>query len=96
MANIQRSPAQWQGLIQKHANSQLSVSEFCSKHKLSSSIFYHWRKRLNTESHPPFENTDNWQAVKPTQPDIELSSNSSQSWDIELSLPNGVTLKMRR
>ena len=48
----------WQGLIEEHSRSGLSVLEFCQERKIASTSFYQWRTRLRheaeqSESHVP-------------------------------------------
>lgn len=37
----------WQALLDKQAQSGLSVSAFCTREQLSVASFYQWRSRLN-------------------------------------------------
>ena len=41
------------------------------------------------------EQIDNWQSIQVPEPQ-GTHSKDNPSWDIELSLPNGVTLRMRQ
>ncbi|MCP4985608.1 MAG: IS66 family insertion sequence element accessory protein TnpB [Colwellia sp.] len=75
------------------ASSGLQIAAFCKQQKITLSSFYAWRKRLASQSPlPSVENTpvfaethqDDWVGITP-----EPMATSS-SWDIELSLPNGV------
>ncbi len=63
MLRAQRSRAQWQQLIEQQQTGELTVSEFRAKHNLSSSNFYHWRKKLNLKDSGQADNNDDWQAV---------------------------------
>lgn len=40
----------WQGLIEEHGRSGLSVLEFCKERKVAAPSFYHWRTKLRQES----------------------------------------------
>ncbi len=42
----------WQGLIEEHSRSGLSVLEFCKERKVSATSFYQWRTKLQQESEP--------------------------------------------
>ena len=42
-----RSAESWQALLDKQAESGLSVSAFCARERLSVASFYQWRSRLN-------------------------------------------------
>ena len=46
MANIHRTPEQWQQIFKQHASSGLQIAVFCKQQKLNPSSFYAWRKRL--------------------------------------------------
>ncbi|MGL1959097.1 MAG: transposase [Colwellia sp.] len=97
MANIHRTPEQWQQIFAQHAASGLQITAFCKQQNLNPSSFYAWRKRLENyllcasvadkaksiENNPP-----DWVDIIPEK--IAVSS----CWDIELSLPNGVVLRM--
>ena len=41
----------WGGLIERQAQSGLSVAEFCQRQGLASPSFYVWRKRRREQSH---------------------------------------------
>ena len=97
MANIHRTPEQWQQILKQHAASGLQIAIFCKQQKLNTSSFYAWRKRLaNQPSLPSITSKpiisesaqDNWHSINP-EPNVAASP-----WDIELSLPNGVVLRM--
>jgi hypothetical protein len=44
-----RSPEEWQALIKAHANSNMTVVDFCNKQNVHHSQFYRMRKRLSRE-----------------------------------------------
>ncbi len=89
MATKRRTREQWQRLVDKQAESELTVSEFCAQHALTVSNFYLWRKKLS-DDREPFAQQDNWLA-------FDLSASGNQSiWEIELVLPGGGVLRMNR
>jgi hypothetical protein len=100
MANIRRTPEQWQKIFKQHASSNLQIAAFCKQQKLNTSSFYAWRKRLAltnnslcsalTDNRATQEenNQDDWVNIVPD------NVAPSPSWDIELALPNGVVLRM--
>lgn len=92
MATKRRTREQWQVLIEKQAESELSVSEFCTQHQLTVSNFYLWRKKLSDDSQSHAQQ-DNWLAF-----DMPASANkeAGSAWEIELVLPGGVVLRMNR
>jgi len=92
-----RSPAQWQGLIERAAHSPLSIGAFCGAEGISTASFYSWRKRLGAV--PPGA------AVAETTAEddafLELGMlgtdvGDSARWDIELQLGAGLVLRLRR
>ncbi len=97
MANIHRTPEQWQKIFKQHVSSGLQIAEFCKQQKITPSSFYAWRKRLeDTSLYPSItqsrldhdDSKTDWVNIMPEQ------TVSSPNWDIELSLPNGVVLRM--
>lgn len=97
MANIHRTPEQWQQIFEQYATSGLNVTVFCQQQQLNTSSFYAWRKRLenitlcttNMDKQAVSESNDNdW--VNMTQ----AQAMPSQHWDVELALPNGIVLRM--
>lgn len=84
-----RNAAQWQQLIDLWHTSELSITEFCQTHQLSTMSFYKWRKRLA-------EQTEQAPVRRDTQ-FIDLSAFAHQGnarWHIVLSLGNGVELTL--
>jgi len=97
MANIHRTPEQWQQIFEQYSTSGLQIAAFCKQQKLNTSSFYAWRKRLTSntlnavinEALPTVEKSqDDWVNVIPEQ------AMPSQNWDVELALPNGMVLRM--
>ena len=46
-----RDPAQqeiWSGRMRRYANSDLTVSAFCERERVSVQAFYYWRRKLGT------------------------------------------------
>ncbi|MDP5138087.1 IS66 family insertion sequence element accessory protein TnpB [Rheinheimera baltica] len=84
-----RNAAQWQQLIDLWRTSELSITEFCQTHQLSTMSFYKWRQRLAPQSGQA-------QPMQDTQ-FIDLSAFAKQGgthWHIVLSLGNGVELSL--
>ena len=92
-----RSPAQWQGLIERAARSPLSISAFCGSEGISTASFYSWRKRLGAVAPGS--------ALAETTPEdgafLELGVLGSEAaspapWDVELQMGAGLVLRLRR
>jgi hypothetical protein len=68
MANQQRTPQQWQQIINQQENSGVTISVFCKQRSITLSGFYLWRKRLTTPDvetstsspAPSSDNTQDW------------------------------------
>lgn len=43
---MKSSESHWHLHIQKQAKSSLTVQAYCDRHRLSSGMFYYWRKKL--------------------------------------------------
>jgi hypothetical protein len=87
MTKTRRTAAQWQTLIEQFPKSDLTVKAYCQQQQVSLFCFYQWRSKLENNHPANVTVTTDWVEVPnkpPTQP----------LWDIELSLPNGVTLRM--
>lgn len=90
---IHRKAEYWQDKINHWKSSNLTQAEFCHQNGLAMSTFHKWQKKLRTEEIPE---------PQLPQPFIELPVDSlshpepEQQWNIELSLGNGITLRMRQ
>ncbi|MGY5615409.1 IS66 family insertion sequence element accessory protein TnpA [Vibrio brasiliensis] len=87
-----RTPDDWQAIIDQFQTSGLKASEFCRQNNITASNFYVWRKKLlgqttTEQTAANLPDSDHWQLITPSQ--------EPQPWDLELSLPRGVTLRMR-
>lgn len=100
MTKKRRTSAQWQQLIDEHQHSGLSVARYCETKGIAQSNFYLWRKKLSGAI-DSYSSQPKPQAVElPSDKDwIELRSSAlpdnPAQWDVEVSLPHGVTLRMR-
>jgi hypothetical protein len=82
---IRRSRDQWQQLISEQAASDMTQSAFCRARSLSLASFQNWKRRLAAET--------------PAEPWVELGTLSQAGgpgWDIELTLGDGICLRLRR
>ena len=91
MKKTRRTSHQWQQLINDWQHSGQTVAEFCQSQHVTPSSFYLWRKRLDTDV-----------SETTLSPWIALSSSpgtdvvSGNDWQLELSLPGGVILRMKQ
>ena len=80
-----RTRAQWTEVLQRFDSSGLGPHEFCQREGLAVSSFQRWRNQIGRAPAAAF---------------VELTPASTPSapattWTIELSLPNGVCLRMQ-
>ncbi len=72
--------------------SGLSITEYCQQHDLAISTFFKWRNKLTASTvdtiTEPSSEPDKWLPINNNIP-------SANIWDLELSLPNGIVLRMK-
>ena len=95
MANSRLSAAQWRTVFSQQQNSGLNVTAFCQQHKISTSNFYTWRKKLSGALLPLDSGSSDWHAVKPAVPSVGSENAALSAWDLELTLPGGAVLRLR-
>ena len=78
-----RSLEEWQAVMAKLEKSGVSRAAFCRREGIPPATFDKWRRRVA--------------AARPTGKFVELtpSSEGRASWDLEVSLPNGLILRFR-
>lgn len=91
MIKARRTLQQWQQLMSDWQQSGLSVKEYCQRQQLTPSNFYLWRKRL--EILEVDTTLEPWVALSGEPGAQEIASND---WQMELSLPGGVILRMKQ
>lgn len=82
---VRRSRDEWQQLINEQAGSDMTQTAFCQARSLSLASFQYWKRRLAAEA--------------PAEPWVELGTLSEaggSGWDIELTLGDGICLRLRR
>ncbi|NRA22848.1 MAG: hypothetical protein HRU05_20450 [Oceanospirillaceae bacterium] len=94
---VRRTSAQWHQIIEDQKSSDLTISQFCTSNGVALSNFYQWRSKLGNQvkesqasQTKEAASSEDWVALTPPPSTVDTSS-----WDMELNLPNGVTLKMR-
>lgn len=73
----------WKTLIERHAASGLSVTEFCDSHDVSTASFYLWRRRLTDEP-----------AAGPTFLPVRLSQNAGSASAVRIRFDCGVVAEI--
>ena len=82
-----RTSQQWQGIMQRQADSGLPTREYCNANDLNYAVFCKWRNKLARTQAPLIE-------LKP--PVMQAMAQQLPVWDIELELGDGATLRLRR
>lgn len=86
MPRRRRTADQWQTLIEQHAQSGLSLADFCRRKNLSPSSFHSWRKKLQPEP-----GQSGFLELQPRSSAKDLAG----AWLLELDLPGGGNLRLR-
>jgi putative transposase len=94
MFNNHRSAAQWRTIFSQQQNSGLSVTAFCGQHKLATSNFYTWRKKLNGTLLPVASGSSDWHAIEPMASSVGSGVPGNPVWDLEFTLPGGAVLRL--
>lgn len=88
-----RTPEQWQALVDQQRASGLSAPQFCKQEHIGYASFCNWRKRLSGRS--TGDSSDSGEAgFLDLSSLMSTSQSSSPSWNIVLSLGNGVELRL--
>ena len=77
--------AQWTEILQRFESSGLGRREFCRREGLALSSLQRWRSRIDRGPVAEFVE------LAPTS----MPSRSASNWSLDLSLPNGVCLRLR-
>jgi hypothetical protein len=80
---VQRSAAEWRGIIERYRQSGMGSREFCAQEGLTLRTFEEWYRRLRQNETKKGQFVE----VKP-QP-------TAGSWAVEVEFPNGVRLRVR-
>jgi hypothetical protein len=81
----------WQGLIEEHSRSGLSVVEFCQERKIASTSFYQWRTKLLREAEPAASQVPAILPVKLVSAPVEQRKPAARSC-IQVFTPSGLSL----
>ena len=88
-----RTPEQWHALVDQQRDSGLSAPQFCQQEGIGDASFCNWRKRLSAPS-----TGDSADCGEASFLDLSSLMGTSQasgpSWNIVLSLGNGVELRL--
>ena len=79
---VRRSASAWQDLISRYEKSGQRAREFCEKEGISQESLRRWRIKLNPET----EQSAFIPVTKASPP---------TSWTLEITLPNGLSLRLQ-
>jgi hypothetical protein len=82
--HMQRSAAEWRGIIERYRQSGLGMKEFCAQEGLTLRTFEEWYRRQRHAE----RGRGQFVEVKPP-------GTSTGLWAVEVELPNGVRLRVR-
>lgn len=99
-----RSVAQWRELVRQCAQSGLSQTAFCQSHGVAVSSLHHWRRKLGDEvrgrgagdadaaAAPADAERAGFVELRPVDPSVRQPV---PAWDVELTLGDGIVLRLR-
>lgn len=80
---VRRDEKQWIEILRRFEASGLGVTAFCKREGLALSSWQRWRRRLGSKASAQFVD------LVPTTPA------PSSEWAVELTFPNGVSIRLR-
>ena len=90
-----RSAAEWHNLIGQQQESGVSQKAFCKLNDICLSTFSLWKRKLTQPDVTP-PSQQSVAAPEWIELPAGLDSAVPEQWDMELELPGGVILRMRR
>ena len=82
---VRRDGKQWSEILRRLESSELDTTEFCRREGVALSSLQRWRRRLG-----PVDAAEFVELVPSSSPNAR-----SSSWSLEVSLPNGVSLRFQ-
>ena len=83
---VRRGEKEWAKIIRRFESSGLAGTVFCEKEGLALSSLQRWRQRLASRVSAPF--------VELVPPPPSTAPGAS-SWSLELTLPNGASIRLQ-
>ena len=83
---VRRGAKTWAKIVQRFESSGLAGTVFCQREGLALSSLQRWRQRLASPSAVPF--------VELVPPAATVPASSS-GWSLELTLPNGASIRLQ-
>jgi hypothetical protein len=81
---VQRSAAEWQGIMKQYEQSGRSRAAFCRSQSISPSTFDFWYRKLRSK-----QVREDFVEVKP------VVQSSISSWTLEIEFPDGKLARLR-
>lgn len=91
---IRRSTEQWQAIMLAFNDSGLTREAFCAQESLAISTFSKWRHKLTSATADVLGDDNNPMFVDLTR--LADHDRQHSAWDIELSLGEGMSLRLRK
>jgi predicted metal-dependent phosphoesterase TrpH len=90
---LRRSASQWREIMTQFSESGLSATAFCKHNELAYGTFARWRQKLSNSNVVPDQavSSNDWLPIHL----MDTNDGQETAWEIELSLPGGVHLRMR-
>jgi len=73
----------WSRLIEQHEQSDLTISDFCDLHEISTTSFYQWRRKIRNQADGQGEFLA-----------IEVSEPRSSAHDVRVCFPCGTRIEL--
>ena len=89
-----RSASEWQNLIGQQQESGVSQKAFCELNNICLSTFTLWKRKLTVT--PPTQQSVAGPEWIEFPANLDCAVPEQSKWDMELELPGGVILRMRR
>ena len=80
---VRRDAEGWRAVIERQVASGLSRKTFCEREGIPRSSFETWRRRLASR------------AVAARFVEVAPAAEGARSWEVEVALPGGITLRFR-
>jgi hypothetical protein len=82
--HVQRSAAEWSGIIARYQQSGMGMREFCEQDGLTLRTFEEWYRRVRRS-----------ETSKGRFVEVKAPSGAASPWAVEVEFPNGVRLRVR-
>ena len=72
----------WADIISQHANSGISVADFCQQHQIAEHTFYYWRKKFSDKP------------ATTLHPILLQETTPNQTASVNVHFPNGLRIEL--